>query len=62
MVFSRPGQVTGGYSNPVQLSSAFTRQETSQETYDRSSHNLYLKFTDPAVRFCRGGVEGKKNK
>ena len=60
VVFSRPGPVTGGYSNPVQLSSAFTRQETSQETYDRSGHNLYLKFRDQAVKFCKGGVEGAR--
>ena len=28
------------------------------ERYDRSQHTLYLKFRDPAVKFCRGGVQG----
>ena len=58
VVFSRPTEEARGYSQPVKLSSAFTGQESSQETYDRSSHNLYLKFRDQPVKFCRGGVEG----
>ena len=61
VVFRQPSQPPPGY-NTARISSAFTGPESNLETFDRSSHNLYLKFTDPAVRFCRGGVEGKKNK
>ena len=61
VVFTKPTEPPPGY-NTARISSAFTGPEVSGETYDRSSHNLYLKFTDPAVRFCRGGVEGKRNK
>ena len=62
VVFSKPTELPPPGYNTARISSAFTGPEVSGERYDRSGHNLYLKFTDPAARFCRGGVEGKKNK
>ena len=60
VIFKQPSEPPG--YNTARISSAFTGPERNLETFDRSSHNLYLKFTDPAARFCRGGVEGSKNK
>ena len=70
-VFRRPDARPGaGYSagyvpdilnTDVGITTAFSsaaQRAGVPERYDRSQHTLYLKFRDPAVKFCRGGVQG----
>ena len=70
-VFRRPDARPGaGYSagyvpdilnTNVGITTAFSsaaQRAGVPERYDRSQHTLYLKFRDPAVKFCRGGVQG----
>ena len=61
-VFKRPDNVSStGYLNTnVGITTAFSspQERTVPERYDRSNPTMYLKFSDPAVRFCKGGVIG----
>ena len=61
-VFKRPDNVSStGYLNTnVGITTAFSspQERTIPERYDRSNPTMYLKFSDPAVRFCKGGVIG----
>jgi len=65
-VFKKPDRVVHtGYrkdylNTNTGITTAFSSREerTAPERYDRSLHQMYLKFRDPSVRFCKGGVQG----
>ena len=62
-VFKKPNNVNPGlgyYNTNVGITTSFSSEEQKSvpERYDRSNHTLYLKFRDPSVRFCKGGIQG----
>ena len=69
-VFKRPERVAHtGYKKDylntnTSITTAFSSPEElkAPERYDRSLHKMYLKFRDPSVRFCKGGVQGGSEK